>query len=73
MIILRNAVSTMHVTCLPSNRQRFSTRIALNHRNHFDCQFALLLQSRYLQHCLKTQRNIYLHVCQFFLYKLEGS
>jgi hypothetical protein len=63
MVILRNAITAMHITRLSGNRQCFHTRITFDHRDHLDCQFALLLQSRHLQYCLKTQRNIYLHIC----------
>ena len=71
LIVLVSAVAAMHVACGPSKIQRLAAVVAIDKADHLGRSRALVHPSTNAQSCLKTKRDLRVHVGKLFLEQLR--
>jgi hypothetical protein len=58
VILIRDTVSTEHISAITSNVESLATRVALNHGDHFRSKLVAVLQTTDMETCLKAKGDL---------------
>jgi hypothetical protein len=70
MVFIADTISTQHITSSTCHVQRLATVVALDHRDHLRCSFALVFQSSDSHSCVQSKGDVSRHVGELELNQL---